>query len=82
MNTSQRRKSWKYEPTHADEMEMLLVNVLRDLNDFDKKANVDDRMRAGNMTLLSVARKLLKEIELKQMLIVNKHGSFKKINAR
>ena len=57
MNTSQ-----QYEPTHADEMWMILVKVLWDLRDFHKYAEDSDRTRAENITLLKDIERKLKEI--------------------
>lgn len=57
MNTSQ-----QCEPTHADEMWMILVKVLWDLRDFHKYAEDSDRTRAENITLLKDIERKLKEI--------------------
>ena len=48
--------------SHEDDMELLLVQPLRSLKEFNKCAGPDTKTRAGNVTLMKDIRRMLETI--------------------
>lgn len=48
--------------SHEDDMELLLVQALRSLKEFNKCAGPDTKTRAGNVTLMKDIRRMLETI--------------------